>query len=57
MRKSFHGVITPRYEKSNLCRCCGHKLTIRERCKKRREGKVFCSLCNSLNYSHKYITY
>ena len=33
MRKFSQGVIIPRYEKSGLCRCCGHKLTISERCR------------------------
>ncbi len=57
MRKFSQGVIIPRYEKSGLCRCCGHKLTISERCKKWHEGKIFCSQCNAVNYSRKFITY
>ncbi len=57
MRKSSQGVITPRYENLGLCRCCGHKLTIMERYKKRHDGKVFCSRCNAVNYSRRDITY
>lgn len=57
MRKLLQGVIAPRYEKLGLCRCCGKRLTYKERCKKYHEGKVFCSQCNAANYSRKYITY
>lgn len=57
MRKSLQGIITPRYEKAGLCRCCGYRLTFREQRKKQREGKVLCSQCNAVNYSRKYITY
>lgn len=57
MRKPLQGIITPRYEKAGLCRCCGYRLTFREQRKKQREGKVLCSQCNAVNYSRKYITY
>ena len=54
-KKIPHGIITPIHERLFLCKCCGAKLTFKERCQKRRYGKVACSKCNVLNYSHKFI--
>ena len=50
-------VVTPTHERLFLCRCCGHKLTLKERHQKQKEGKVVCSQCGTLNYSHRYIVH
>ena len=49
--------ITLRYEKPGYCRCCGHRLTFKERCKRQWNGKVICSKCGVSNYGRKFIMY
>ena len=50
-------VVAPLHEKLHLCKYCGHRLTYRERYKKRQEGKVVCSLCHMTNYSQRFLVH
>lgn len=57
MEEYLSGKIMLKRGKMAYCRCCGHKFTLMEWCKRHIEGKVVCSNCNVLNYGSRFVKY